>query len=212
MSLVKKALVTCFTGSLAAANIVASKIASFTIPVIGSVSAPAGFIGVALAFLFSDLLSELYGETEAREAVNAAIISLLAVYGVVYSAILMPAAPFYSQAEAFNSIMGSGATIVTASIITLLLSQNIDVSIFHRLKKISDVRAVRNVGSTIISQAVDTVMFIGLAFIVLPMVFSGSQMTLAVAGSLAASQYSVKVLVALADTPVFYAVTEVLDR
>lgn len=212
MGLLKKTLAAGFTGSLAAANVVASKIASFSVPMVGEVAAPAGFLGIALAFLFSDLLSELFGEQEAREVVNGSIIALLAVYAVVYSAVLMPAAPFYPHAESFNAIMGAGGTIVLSSIVTLLVSQNIDVSVFHKLKDMSDVRAVRNVGSTVVSQAVDTALFIGLAFVLLPMVLAGDSMPLAVAASLAASQYAVKVVVALFDTPLFYALSEVFGE
>lgn len=207
----KNLLAACFTACLVAANIVASKVVSFTLPVVGDITAPAGFIGIAVAFLFSDLLGELHGESTARSVVNSAIGGLLVAYGVVYSAVLLPAAPFYGLADPFNQIMGAGSTIVVASIVTLLVSQNLDVTIFHKLKEKSDVRAVRNVGSTVLSQFVDTALFIGLAFVVLPYVLAGDPMTVAAAAPLVFSQYIAKVGVALLDTPVFYAVSELAE-
>lgn len=211
MALLKKTLAACFAGTLAVSNVVASKIAMFNLPLVGDVTAPAGFVGIAIAFLFTDLIGEFYGKAEAREVVNATIVALLAAYGVVYSAVMMPAAPFYEHAEAFNSIMGMGGMIVVASILTLLVSQNIDVSVFHWVKEKTGVRAARNIGSTAVSQAVDTTLFIGLAFVVLPLLVSGSGMALGAAASLAVAQYAAKLGVALAETPVFYAVTEFVD-
>lgn len=190
--------------SLAIANVTAAKIAAFEIPLFGLAAVPAGFVGIGVAFLATDLLSELYGKETAREAVNGAIAVLAVAWGLVYASLLMPAAPFYGLTAEYNAVMGQGAAIVLASICTLLVSQNIDVAAFHAIKSRVPYKWARNCGSTAISQAVDTTLFIGLAFVALPPLFGGSAMPLAAAGGLVVAQYVVKLVVVAFDTPLFY--------
>lgn len=197
--------------SLTAANVAASKIASLSVMGV-DVTVPAGFVGIAIAFLATDLLSELFGKEAARDAVNGAIVALGVAWAVIYAAIMMPAAPFYGLADAFASVMGQSAHIVLASIVTLLVSQNVDVSVFHAIKKRVPYKFARNIGSTAVSQAVDTVLFIGLGFVLLPMVFGGTEYTLATAWSLVVGQYLVKLVLVAADTPLFYAATAIAER
>lgn len=197
--------------ALVAANVAGAKVAQFTVGG-ESVVMPAGFIGIAVAFLATDLLGELYGKEAASEAVNAAIVSLAIAWGVVYSAILMPAAPFYGLEDQFDAIMGQGAAIVLASIVTLLVSQNLDVAAFHAIKRVTPYKFARNVGSTAISQAVDTSIFIALGFVVFPHLFEGDPMALGGAWSLMVGQYLVKLGIVAADTPLFYGVTALHER
>jgi len=203
-----KTLLTVTLGvSLAIANITAAKLA--TIPVFGGVAVPAGFLGIAVAFLCSDLIGELYGEQEARGAVNAAIVALVIAWGLVYASLWLPTAPFYADAAAFETVMGASWNIVTASILTLLVSQNVDVSIFHYLKDRTDGRYkfLRNIGSTGISQLVDTALFITLGFVLFPAIGSGTPQALAVATELIIAQYLVKLIIVGMDTPLFYLFT-----
>lgn len=209
---VQVTLIAVFAASLALANVLAAKLAWFELPMVGGVAVPAGFVGIGVAFLCTDLLSEFYGRDIARNVVNGTIVALVVGWMLVYASLWMPAAPFYQDAAAFSTTFGSGATIVLASILTLLVSQNVDVSVFHHIRERTPSRVARNVGSTAVSQLVDTVLFIWLAFVVLPMFMAGDPQTLGAAGSLIVGQYIVKVLVALADTPVFIAASAGIDR
>jgi uncharacterized integral membrane protein (TIGR00697 family) len=103
---------------------------------------------------------------------------------------------------------------VIAGILTTFISQNIDVSIFHRLRAFTggSHRWLRNLGSTSVSQLVDTAVFITLAFVVLPRVLGGTVSPLAAVPGLIVGQYVVKLIVATLDTPIFYAVTSVVER
>lgn len=212
MKLTKATLVTTFAVSLAIANVTAAKLAFFTVPVIGGVAVPAGFVGIGVAFLCTDLISELYGKETARAVVNGTIVSLIIAYALVYVAILMPVAPFYGAHGAYVTTLGASANIVLASVLTLLVSQNVDVSVFHVIAERTDVRAARNIGSTVVSQFVDTTLFIVLGFVVFPGLFGGSVTALAVVPSLILGQYVVKVVVALLDTPAFYAISSISKR
>ena len=203
-----------FGVSLAIANVTAAKLAWFDLPVVGGVAVPAGFIAIGVAFLCSDLMAEFYGPEYAHDVVNATVVSLGVAYVLLYAAIALPPAPFYGGQGAFASVLGSGATIVLASILTTVVSQHVDVSVFHDIRDMTGAgrKWARNLGSTAVSQFVDTVLFIGLGFVLLPMAFGGNPQALGAAASLVVGQYIVKLVVAVLDTPVFYVATAVLER
>lgn len=206
----KVALATAFTGSIVAANLTASKVAAFDLPVVGTAAVPAGFAALGVAFLVSDLMGELHGKEAAHRAVTASVGVLGLAYALVHVSMAMPSASFYPHSEAFDTIMGASTPIIGASILTTLVSQNLDVAVFHRIReKTGEGRKwVRNIGSTLTSQLIDTTLFIGLAFIALPMLLGGAAVPLAVAVSMIISQYVVKVGVAALDTPLFYVLSE----
>lgn len=206
-------LAAVFASSLIVANVTASKLAFFTLPVVGGVAVPAGFLAIGVAFLCSDLLGELYGREVAHDVVNGAVLALGAGWVLIYASVLMPAAPFYEHAAAFDTIMSASGAIILASLATTLVSQHVDVSVFHYLRTLTDGRHrwVRNVGSTGVSQFVDTALFIVLGFGVFPLLFGGSAMPAVVLAELVVAQYVVKLLVVAGDTPIFYAITALVD-
>ena len=209
----KVVLATVFAGSLIIANVTASKVAAFNFPIIGEVVLPAGFVALGVAFLCTDLMGELYGREYARDVVNASVVAMIVAWALTYVAIFMPAAPFYELSAEYDAVLGESATIIVASIVTILVSQNLDVHIFHRLKAATDDQHkwLRNLGSTSISQFVDTALFIILGFALLPVVFGGEVTPLAAIPMMILGQYVAKLVVALLDTPVFYAITLIAE-
>ena len=107
MGLRKATLMTMFAVSLAIANITAAKLAFFIIPVIGGVAVPAVFFAVGVAFLCTDLISELCGKGIARTVVNGSAVA----YGPIYGAIWMPIAPFYPVYDACVTTLGASANM-----------------------------------------------------------------------------------------------------
>lgn len=200
-------LTAVFAGAIVIANVLAAKIAAFDVPGYGSAFAPAGFLALGVAFLMSDVLSERYGPRAAHRAVNGTIIAVAVALGLVYASVLMPSAPFSTLGDAYGDVLLSGTAIALASILTMAVSQNLDVAIFHRLKSAGLPKWMRNIGSTAISQFVDTALFIVLGFAVLPRVVEGSVTPLYALPSLIVSQYVLKVIVAALDTPLFYLLT-----
>jgi len=207
----KRTLTILFGVSIAMANILAAKLAWFTLPVLGGVAVPAGFVGIALAFLCSDLLVEYYGTEYAHKTVTATIVALVVAYLLVWLSVAMPVAPFYDGQDAYAGVLSSSAAITLASIITLALSQNIDVELFSWIKDNTGYRFARNIGSTALSQLVDTVAFIGLAFWLIPLVQGNSAQALPALFSIIVGQYILKLIVALIDTPIFYLITWVQE-
>jgi uncharacterized integral membrane protein (TIGR00697 family) len=90
------------------------------------------------------------------------------------------------------------------------------VIVFHRLRESTDGEALwlRNIGSTATSQALDTVIFVGVAFYVLPGLGVNPGLGLSLAGAVALmiGQYLVKLLIALLDTPFVYLAVGLVRR
>jgi uncharacterized integral membrane protein (TIGR00697 family) len=208
----KPTLTVLFAVSLITANVTAAKVAFVPLPLLGAVAVPAGFVAFGVAFLASDLMVEYYGEGYAAAVLWATVAALLVAYSLIWTAIALPSAPFYDPA-AFDAVLGQSSAVVIASVVTIALSQRLDVWLFARLKRATDGRHrwVRNCVSTGTSQILDTVVFISLAFAVFPWLQGGDPMTGWALASIIVGQYVAKLVVALADTPLFYLVTEVID-
>jgi Uncharacterized conserved protein len=111
-------------------------------------------------------------------------------------------------------VLGLSTNVVFGSLVAYLLSQNWDVSVFHRLRAATDGSALwlRNLVSTGTSQLLDTVVFTLVAFWVAPALGVGQALPASVLGSLIVGQYVLKLLIAVVDTPLVYAAVGVVRR
>ena len=114
------------------------------------------------------------------------------------AAIQLPSAPFFQMQTEFESILSGSFRIILASLISYLISQNLDVFVFHKLKEKHGESKLwlRNNLSTVLSQLFDTSIFILIAFY-------GTMPFGALLG-LIATQYAFKFIFALIDTPLVY--------
>lgn len=185
-----------FVMSLLVSNVTASKIIS-----IGNLIVPAAVVAYAITFLCTDVIGELYGKEEANKTVRLGFILQLFSIGLLYVAIKLPPAPFMVEYnEVFQQVLGQSLRVVIASLIAYTISQFNDVYIFHKLKDIhgSKHKWIRNNLSTITSQLIDTSIFITIAFYgVVPNLWA-----------LILGQFTIKVVLALLDTPFFYLLTK----
>ncbi len=190
-----------FIGSLVISAVLASKIIA-----LGRIYVPAGVLAYAVTFAISDVVSEIWGKNCAKQVVLAGLFSLGAVFLLIWFAIILPSAPFWTEARAFSSILGmeKGASrIILASVVAYTVSQYHDVWAFHFWRKVTGGRYLwlRNNASTLVSQAIDTCLFISLAFYgVFPLL------------PLILGQYFIKLCIALLDTPVVYGLVYLLKR
>jgi hypothetical protein len=129
-----------------------------------------------LEFVITDIVNEYYGPKAVRR------ISLIAVALISYAFIMfylaMSAAPasFWVESKmqngvpsmqlAFEAIFGQGMWIIIGSIIAFMVSQLIDVTVFHQIKKRTGEKMIwlRSTGSTVISQLVDSFVVLFIAF------------------------------------------------
>lgn len=160
---------------------------------------PAGTFLFPLTFLFTDALAELYGRKEAQRAVWLGFYANLLVILLVKFTVWLAPADFWQNSEAYNLIFNSTPKIIIASLIAYLVSQSHDVWAFHFWRRLTRGRWLwlRNNASTLVSQFVDTVVLIGM------LVVFGVVPT-AVAWSIISSNYLVKAVIALLDTPFCY--------
>lgn len=163
-----------------------------------------GNVCFATTFLVTDLLSEKYGKKAANRAVITGFI-VSAMY-VVISQLWLAFSPSSGDFvfESFNNIFSASPRIVFAGLAVYIVSQFIDIRIYHFIwnitkKKDSDSSKylwVRNNGSTLISQLINAVLFNVIAFY---QVFSNDELI-----SIIASTYIIYIVISLIDTPFLY--------
>lgn len=202
------AIVGLFITALVTAQLTASKLLMFGlpfgIPITGdALILPGAALAYALTFFATDCYSELYGKDAAQKLVNVGFIMNFVLLALVWSTILAPALPDSPvAADTFQQVLGASTAIVVGSLAAYLVSQHWDVLVFHTLREHTDGDHLwlRNIGSTATSQFLDTIIFVGVAFVA----FQG--VPLGVAASLIVGQYVFKLLIALVDTPFVYLV------
>lgn len=171
-------------------------------------STTAGNVLYASTFLVTDILSEKYGKKAATNAVLYSFsIMVLWLLGSQLILLFKPNANDYVNGS-LSVVFGLVPRITVASLVGFLCSQSIDVFLYHFIWKKTGDNAkmlwLRNNGSTLISQAVDTVLFTTLAF-------WGTYPT-NVFFSILLTTYLFKAVVALLDTPFIYLARKIKPR
>ena len=183
-------LVAAFSGSLVIASVLASKIIN-----IFGVFVPAGVFAYCITFICTDVISEIWGKRHANTAVIAGFLTLAIAFLLIQISLHWTAAPFWNNQSAFRAIVGMTPRIILGSIAAYIISQLNDVWLFHFIKEKTGQKHLwlRNNISTTISQFIDSVVFITIAFYgvmpIWPLVFG---------------QWMVKMVIAIADTPIVY--------
>jgi len=182
-----------FVSALTISNVIAGKLVN-----IGPFLVPVAVLCYPITFAVTDIVSEVYGKRTAQKMVWTGFFTSLIL--VIYSqiAVFYPPASIFANNEAFVKVFGSTPRIVLASILAYIISQTHDVWAFHFWKKVTRGSHLwlRNNLSTMVSQFIDTLTFITVAFagtipgnVLVQMIFS---------------QYVVKLIMALIDTPFVY--------
>jgi hypothetical protein len=216
------AVAALFVTALVVAQLTASKLLAVplpaSLPVVGeALIVPGAAFAYALTFFASDCYAELYGKRAAQVVVNVGFAMNFVLLALVWSTILAPAAGASAvSAGAFRTVLGAGTNVVAGSLLAYAVSQNWDVVVFHRIRAATDGNHLwlRNVVSTGTSQAIDTVIFVGVAFGVAPALLGiGPALEPPVLVQLAVGQYLLKLAIAVIDTPFVYGTVRLLrDR
>ena len=151
-----------FTASLLISNTLDTKI--FTL---GSFDFPAGIILFPIAYLFGDILTEVYGYAASRKVIWTGFISLLLMVIMFQIANYLPSASFWNHQKDFENILGQVPRIVLASISAYFLGEFTNSFTLAKLKVKSKGKqmAIRFVVSTIVGEFVDTAAFVLIAFL-----------------------------------------------
>ncbi|MFB6163503.1 MAG: queuosine precursor transporter [Halococcoides sp.] len=222
-SIAQVTLIGVFVTALVTAQLTAAKVIAIELPIaipmpiageMGALVMPGAALAYAMTYLASDCYAELYGRRAAQIVVNVAFGMNLVVVALVLSTIAAPAAPNSPvDPGTFQEVLGPSLSIVIASMAAYLVSQNWDVLVFHRLRSATDGAHlwVRNLASTASSQAIDSVIFVTLGFIVVPALLGGRVMPAGAVVTLIVGQYILKLAIAVFDTPVVYAVVHLVE-
>ena len=164
---------------------------------------PVSIVWYPLTFLVTDIVSEVYGAKRARLLVVLGFTMSLLLLVFSLLGIALPVSSVYPLQEAYADIFGPVWRLLFASMAAYLLAQMVDVQLFHFFKKLTGGRHLwlRNNGSTMISQFVDSVTVNVIFLYKNPTVFTGDLNDLV---GIILGVYAVKVTIAAADTPLCY--------
>lgn len=186
--------------SLLMANVLGPKLT-----IIFGLQTSLGVILYSSIFFATDLLSEKYGRREAQRAVMLGF--SVSVLLVVISQIGLQFVPSdhpntsefaNSMHQAMSALFNFTPRFVAGSLLAYLISQSLDVWVFHKIRAATNGKHLwlRNTGSTLISQAVDTLIY--------GLVVWWGIVDFVTAMQLAAAKYVFKFLIAVLDTPFIY--------
>jgi hypothetical protein len=194
-------IVAVFITCLITANVIAVKL----IDVFGMVM-PAGVLIFPLSYIAGDVLTEVYGYHQARRVIWLGFICNAVVVGAILLGQLMPPASFWDGQDAYERILGHTPRILMASFVAYLIGEFANSFVLAKMKIATGGRWLwmRTIGSTLIGQGLDSLVFILIAF-------SGT----VPAGALAATvftQWIVKTGYEVIATPLTYGVVGFLKK
>lgn len=192
-----------FVGTIVAANLMGTKVIPFFTIAGFEFTGSVGIFLFPISFLVTDILAEVWGGKSVRSLIGATVIVLCIILTVTgIATILPPADRFVGMNDAYVAIFRSSIRITLASIVAFVISQTHDVWAFELWKRVTGGRMLwlRNNASTMVSQLIDSIVFMLIAFWMV-----GDRFTLTyVLGSMVPPYYALKVLMALLDTPFVY--------
>ena len=199
-------LVGIFIASLVTCNLIANKFVTINLGFkVFIVSA--GILPYPLTFLVTDLISEIYGQKKANLAVFSGFVASIFVLSFLWLGAQFNSIPNSIIDDfTYNAVFQNAWRLITASMAAYLFAQFIDVRVFHFWKKLTNGKHLwlRNNGSTIASQLIDTTLVISILFVG---VWDANQILSAIIDG-----WIFKMLMALLDTPIIYAIIYFLKR
>ena len=119
-----------------------------------------------LTYIFGDILTEVYGYKRSRIVVWTGFLACILMSLIYWLVGILPAAGDWQQQDAYLAILGQTPRIVLASSIAYLTGEFINAFILAKMKIATKGRYLwtRTIGSSIVGQAIDTVLFVTIAF------------------------------------------------
>ncbi len=155
--LVVAGFITC----LITANIIAVKL----VGVFGLIL-PAGTIIFPISYIFGDVLTEVYGYRQARKVIWLGFACNLIVVAAIWLAMVLPAASFWEGQAAYEQILGFAPRLLGASFLAYLVGEFANSFVLAKMKIATRGRWLwtRTIGSTLVGEALDSFVFMTLAF------------------------------------------------
>lgn len=169
-----------------------------------------GILPWPIVFVTTDLINEYFGEKGVKKLSLITACLIAYTFVIIYAAMQIPAVAgdgLVSDNQ-FNDVFGQSLWIIVGSITAFMVSQLIDVTIFHFLKNKTGNKMIwlRSTGSTVISQLFDSFIVLGIAF------WMTGKMTTEVFIASAFTGYFVKLIIAIALTPLIYLGHSIIEK
>src|SRR3990172_5204509 len=190
-----------FVTVLVCSNLIGpAKIAQLEIPGVGPYVFGAGVLFFPISYIFGDILTEVYGYARARKVVWAGFAALAFASFMSWAILAFPPAPGWPQQAAYETVFGATPRIVLASLVAYFCGEFCNSYVLAKMKLFTEGRFLwaRTIGSTILGEAVDSLVFY-------PTAFLGAWETELVLEGMV-SNYVLKVLWEALMTPVTYRV------
>lgn len=163
-----------------------------------------------IVFLSTDLINEYFGKQGVRRITNIGVIMIIYTFIIIFITMIPKSAEEISPVtdESYRQVLSQSMWIIVGSITAFIISQIVDVVVFHLFRRRTGGKYLwmRATGSTIVSQLIDSVIILGIAFYV-PGKINLSQYL-----GFAITNYSYKVLIAILITPLIYLGHGIIDR
>jgi uncharacterized integral membrane protein (TIGR00697 family) len=144
----------------------AGKPAQLDLPVWGTVTFGAGILFFPLSYVLGDVLTEVYGFARARRVVWVGFAASIFAATMSFVVVELPPDPTWKGQAALAEVFGQVPRIFIASIIAFWAGEMANAFVLARLKLLTKGRMLwtRTIGSTVVGQGVDSLLFYPLAF------------------------------------------------
>lgn len=201
-----------FVAVLLCSNLIGpAKVAVLSVPVVGTpLVFGAGNLFFPISYIFGDVLTEVYGYARVRRAIWAgagAMVFATAMAAAVIALPPSPSEPFNALLQpALETVFGNTWRVVAASVLGFWAGDFVNAYVMAKMKVLTEGRWLwsRTIGSTIVGQGVDTLIFFPIAF--------GGIWTLDTLAAVVAFSWFFKVMVEVLMTPATYLVVAWLKR
>ena len=202
-------IMAAFAVVLVCSNLIGpGKITQINAPIVGTLTFGAGIMFFPISFNFGDILTEVYGYAASRRVIWAGFIGLAFASLMAWVIVSLPPAPEWHDQTAYQSVFGSTGRIALASLVSFVVGEFVNSFVLAKMKILTQGRWLwsRTIGSTIFGEAVDSILFFPLAF------YGSGEFPDAMLPKIIVAQFTAKVLVEVAFTPLMYKIVAFLKR
>lgn len=202
-------IMAAFVCVLVCSNLIGpAKVTQIDAPLLGTLTFGAGILFFPISFIFGDILTEVYGYAASRRVIWAGFAGLAFASFMAWMVVTLPPAPFWNNQHEYEIAFGSTWRISLAGLVAFAVGEFVNSYVMAKMKIISSGKHLwqRTITSTVFGEAVDTVMFVPLAFWNTDII-PNDKIPLVIG-----AQIIGKILVEVAFTPVVYKVVAFLKR
>ncbi len=198
-----------FVAILLLSNVIgAGKVAQIVLPGIGPWPFGAGILFFPISYVIGDVLTEVYGYARARRVIWAGTAAVVFMAFMSWVVVALPPAPSWGNQAAYATIFGQVPRIVLASVCAFWAGEFVNSYVMARMKVRTAGRHLwmRTIGSTVLGEGVDSLIFYPLAFL------GAEGFTPGLVVTVMLTQWALKVTWEVLLTPVTYIVVGALKR